>query len=57
MYSRQHRKVQNFSITIKKEIIKINKDSNETVETISYKKNSLVVQDLRRVCYQILLIL
>ena len=38
MYSRQQRKVQNFSVPIKKEITKIDKDGNETVETNLTKK-------------------
>ena len=35
-----------FSVPIKKEITKIDKDGNESVVTISYKINLLIAQDL-----------
>ena len=37
MYWRKQRNVQNFFRSNKKKIIKIDKDGNETVETISYR--------------------
>ena len=37
MYWRKQRKVQNFSVSIKKEITKIDKGDNEGVVNISYK--------------------
>ena len=34
---RKHKKIQNFSVPIEKEVTKINKDCNESVATTSYK--------------------
>ena len=34
---RKYRKVQNLSVTTEKEVIKINKDGNESVVTVTYK--------------------
>ena len=38
-------KSKNFSIPIEKEVIKIDKDGNKSVITISYKKKLLIVQN------------
>ena len=35
---RKYRKVQNFSIAIEKEVTNIDKDGNESVANISYKR-------------------
>ena len=45
-----------FSFSIEKEIRKVNKDGNEDIIAISYKKTLLMVQDFGQVHYQILLI-
>ena len=37
MYWRKQRNIQNFFRSNKKKIIKIDKDGNETVETVSYR--------------------
>ena len=37
MYQGKQKKVKTFYVPIKKETIKIDKDANETVKTISYK--------------------
>ena len=46
-----------FSIPMEKEVIKIDKDENGSVITISLQKKLLVVQDLWQLHYQILLII
>ena len=50
-------KYKTFSVAIKKEVKNIDKDGNQSVATISYKKNLLIVQDIWQVHYQILLII
>ena len=45
------------SVPTEKEVIKIDKDINEIVITISYKKKLLIVKDLLQLHYQILLII
>ena len=49
--------IKTFSVAIKKEVKNIDKDGNQSVATISYKKNLLIVQDIWQVHYQILLII
>ena len=44
-------------VPTEKEVIKIDKDINEIVITISYKKKLLIVKDLLQLHYQILLII
>ena len=48
-------KYKNFSVAVKKEIIKADKEGNEIVKTKFYKTNLLIVQDLWQV--QILLLI
>ena len=56
--TKNNRKQKIFSVRIKKKTIKVDKDNNETVETISYKeKKSLIVQDLWRAHSRILSII
>ena len=50
-------KYKTFLVPIKKGITKINKDGNQSVVTISYKKKLLIVQDLWQLHYQILLVI
>ena len=50
-------KYKTFFVPIKKGITKINKDGNQSVVTISYKKKLLIVQDLWQLHYQILLVI
>ena len=50
-------KYKTFSVPLEKEIRKVDKDGNEDVKTISYKKNLLIVQDLWQVHYQTFLII
>ena len=45
------------SVPTEKGVIKIDKDINEIVITISYKKKLLIVKDLLQLHYQILLII
>ena len=44
-------------VPTEKEVIKIDKDINEIVITISYKKRLLIVKDLLQLHHQILLII
>ena len=46
-----------FSVPIETEVINIDKDVNESVVTISYKRKFIIVKDLWQVHYQILLII
>ena len=56
--TKNNRKQKIFSVRIKKKTIKVDKDNNETVETISSKeKKSLIVQDLWRAHSRILSII
>ena len=57
MFWGRHRKVKNFFRSNKKGITKTNKDGNQSVVTISYKKKLLIVQDLWQLHYQILLVI
>ena len=50
-------KYKTFSFPIKKEIEKIEKDGNETVETVSYKIRFIDSANLWQVDHQILLII
>ena len=49
--------IKTFSVAIKKEVKNIDKDGNQSVATITFKKNLLIVQDIWQVHYQILLII
>ena len=41
--------IKTFSVAIKKEVKNIDKDGNQSVATISFKKNLLIVQDIWQV--------
>ena len=46
-----------FSVPVKKEVMKIDKDGNKSVELYPTKQNSLIALDLCHVHYQSLLII
>ena len=54
-FGKNKEKYKNFSVAVKKEIIKADKEGNEIVKTKFYKTNLLIVQDLWQV--QILLLI
>ena len=53
----ENKKYKTFSFPIKKEIEKIEKDGNESVETVSYKIRFIDSANLWQVDHQILLII
>ena len=57
VFGENTRKYKTFSVPIEKEVKKINKDGHESVATISYRKNLLIVQDLWEVHYEALMII